>query len=403
MTVYSSALVTLSRIFRWGLLYIVLIFSISIFFSFNEGWAAEEAIASQDKQQNQQKLKQLKQQIQKVKTRLNANKNRYNSAAQQLKTIEVKVAHTTGVLRQLQKKLKESKLEIDKLTRRETTLLKKKQQQQKVLSKQFRAAYGNGQEEYLKLLLNQDEPAELGRMLSYFKYLNAARSEEILKLSQTLQELSQLKLVIDKEHQNLVNLTQEQKNQVAQLSKQQSERKEIASHWQKKVRSADLQLNNLLADEKELQSIIEAVREIIEVFFPKESLIGLAKLKGKLRWPVVGKLINRYGSERYQGKMRWHGVMLKANEGRPVHAISTGQVVFSDWLRGYGLLTMVDHGKGYLSLYGHNQSLLKQVGDWVDPGEVIAYVGNTGGRATSSLYFEIRHHKKTVNPALWCK
>ncbi len=355
------------------------------------------------KQQRAQKLKALKQQIEKVKRRLTANRSRYDSASLKLKKIEIEVSKTNNGIRKIKKNLKKTQKKLKHLTQQQSQLLKKKSQQQKILAKQIRSAYGNGKEEYLKLLLNQIDPEELGRMLSYFSYLNQARTHEITELSKTMQRLLELKDQIGIEYQQLMKLKSEKKQQMGKLLGQQKQRKTIVKLWRSKVNLTDKQLSSLLMDEKELQSVIEVLRKAIEVFFPKETLKGLARLKGRLRWPVIGRILNKYGSPRYQGAMSWHGVMLKAKEGRPVHSISTGRVVFSDWLRGYGLLTMIDHGDGYLSLYGHNQSLLKQVGDWVEPGEIIAYVGNTGGRASSSLYFEIRHHKRTVNPALWCR
>lgn len=126
-------------------------------------------------------------------------------------------------------------------------------------------------------------------------------------------------------------------------------------------------------------------------------------LRGRLQWPSRGKLTTRYGSARKVGKLKWQGVNIKAPEGTEVHAISHGRVAFSDWLRGFGLLTIIDHGDGYMSLYGGNQSLFKEVGDWVEAGEVIAGVGNSGGRKNSALYFEIRHNGKPTNPLKWCR
>ncbi|PIP78542.1 MAG: peptidase M23 [Gammaproteobacteria bacterium CG22_combo_CG10-13_8_21_14_all_40_8] len=376
------------------------------------GWnpnllAAKNAVdvpaSSDDKAVNEQKLAQLKQEIKKVKSLLTANKSRYDSAADALKNIELAVAESSQTLRDLKQKLEQSQNKIEDLEKQQAVLLQDKEKQQSALAQQIRSAYGNGNEEYLKLLLNQMDPAEFARMLSYFRYLNDARTAEIKQLSVTLQKLNDLREKLTQENLNLSELTLKAQKQVEHLVSQQQERQKIVTLWQAKVQSTDKQLRNLLSDEKELQSLIDVLRKAIEVFFPKETLKGLKKLKGKLMWPVAGRLLHRYGSERYRDSMNWHGVMLKAKEGAPVHSISTGRVVFSDWLRGYGLLTMIDHGEGYLSLYGHNQSLVKQVGDWVEPGEVIAYVGDTGGLSSPSLYFEIRHDKSTENPAIWCR
>ncbi len=201
----------------------------------------------------------------------------------------------------------------------------------------------------------------------------------------------------------LSKLAQDGQQKIAQLQQQQQKRKAIATRWQMKVNQSDKRLTSLLANEKELQTIIDTVREAIEVYMANENLQGLGRLKRKLRWPIKGKMTSKFGSKRHLGQMRWKGVLIEAAEGKPVHSISSGRVVFADWLRGYGLLMIVDHGKKYMTLYGHNQTLLKSVGDWIEPGEVISLVGNTGGQAKSALYFEVRYKNKPVNPALWCR
>lgn len=370
-------------------------------FSIEPGLA--ETTVKPSKAEAQRQLKALKNKIKKARTNLQANKSRYSNAVNQLKNIEKEVAIASAKLVKVKRQLKAVSKKLDSLNTRKTALFKNKLRQQKALAQQLRAAYGTGNEEYLKLLLNQTDPVELGRMLTYFSYLNEARSKEITALSETLTALKKVSVEIDQQRARLDRLLQQRQKQVAILDKKQRQRKKIADNWQSKVVSSDSRLSSLLANEKELQSIIDAVREAIEVFMPGELLKGLGRLKRKLRWPVAGKIIRKYGSSRHSGNMRWHGVLISAREGKSVHAISSGRVVFSDWLRGYGLLLIIDHGEKYLTLYGHNQTLLKQVGDWVEPGEVISLVGNTGGQGKAALYFEMRHKNKPVNPAFWCR
>ena len=365
----------------------------------NKSFAAEDAA---EKEQAKLKLEQLQQKIRKAKNNLHTNKKRYNQAAKQLKNIEQNVANISAELRALKKKLAIAGKELDLLKIEQRQLNRNKVKQKKALAKQIRAAYGNGKEEYLKLLLNQDDPAEFGRMLGYFSYLNKARSKEINQLTKTVKRLTQIVVDIEKRKVQLSGLATKAQRKIVQLEKQQKKRKKVAQRWQKKVNSSGKRLSSLLADEKELETIIKTVREAIEVFMPGERLSGLSKLKKKLRWPVKGKIKSHFGKKRYSGRMRWKGVLLTAKEGNSVHSISSGRVVFADWLRGYGLMMIIDHGKKYLTLYGHNQTLLKKVGDWIEPGEVISLVGNTGGQETSALYFEIRYNNKPVNPALWC-
>lgn len=362
-------------------------------------YAAEPA----NKEQARAQLKQLQQKIFKAKTNLEANEKRYNRAAKELKEIEQNVAKLSADLRDIKKNLGAAGKELDSLKTQQRQLNRNKDTQKQALAKQIRSAYGNGKEEYIKLLLNQDDPAELGRMLAYFGYLNEARSQEIYQLNRTFEQLSQVAIDIGIRKRQLSAFAREAQEKISELEKQQQQRKKIALRWQQKVNTSDKRLSSLLADEKELQTIIDTVREAIEVFMKGERLQGLGKLKKKLRWPVKGKLQSRFGAQRHSGQMRWKGVMLAADEGKSVHSISSGRVVFADWLRGYGLMMIVDHGQKYLTLYGHNQTLLKKVGDWIEAGEVISLVGNTGGQAKAGLYFEIRYKNKPVNPARWCR
>jgi len=348
-------------------------------------------------------LKNLQKIIKHAKSTLHANSKRYNKAAKELIKVEKKVAQISFELRAVEKKLAKNGQQLVALKKQQKKLIRDKRSQKQALAKQIRAAYGSGKEEYIKLLLNQDDPAEFGRMLGYFEYLNKARSKEITQISNTFAELATVAIDIAEHKKSLSKLAKQGRLKINQLQHQQNKRQAIAKRWQIKVNQSDQRLSLLLANEKELQTIIDTVREAIEVYMPSENLVGLAKLKRKLRWPVKGKLVSKFGARRHQGQMRWKGVVIQVAEGKSVHSISSGRVVFSDWLRGYGLLMIVDHGKKYLTLYGHNQTLLKSVGDWIEPGEVISLAGNTGGQAKSALYFEIRYKNKPVNPALWCR
>jgi septal ring factor EnvC (AmiA/AmiB activator) len=361
------------------------------------------AADAQEKAQAEARLKALQKQIRKAKETLEANKARYSSAARDLAEAEKRVAQAARELRQTRQQLVETGRRLEQLKSRQALLEKQKRAQQDSLARQIRAAYANGESEYLKILLNLDDPASLNRMLTYFRFLSEARRREIAALIETLQALEQVASDIEDKRQQLAGLVARKEQQMAKMLRLKKEREAAVVAWKTYVDRAGKRLNNLLADQKELQSLVEALRQAIEVFMPSESLEGLGRLRGKLRWPVKGRMLARFGSERHQGKMSWQGVLLATSEGRPVHTITAGRVVFADWLRGYGLLTIVDHGKGYMSLYGHNQTLLKQVGDWVEPGEVIALAGNTGGLTSPALYFEIRYKNRPVNPALWCR
>ncbi len=362
-----------------------------------------QAAAAANKTEAKIQLKNLQKKIKKAKSTLHANSKRYDQAAKELIKVEKKVAKISSELRSVEKKLATNGERLDALRKQQKKLINDKRSQKLALAKQIRAAYGNGKEEYIKLLLNQNDPAEFGRMLGYFEYLNKARSQEIIQITETFSQLAQVAIDIAESKKKLSKLAKAGQIKIKELQQQQQKRKAIVKRWQLKVNQSDQRLTSLLANEKELQTIIDTVREAIEVYMPSENLVGLGKLKRKLRWPVKGKMASKFGTRRHLGQMRWKGVVIETSEGKPVHSISSGRVVFSDWLRGYGLLMIVDHGKKYMTLYGHNQTLLKTVGDWIEPGEVISLAGNTGGQSKSALYFEIRYKNKPVNPALWCR
>ena len=163
------------------------------------------------------------------------------------------------------------------------------------------------------------------------------------------------------------------------------------------------QLHSLQQQEKQLTSLLNKLGQEQDAIPFFEDIPPFNSQKGKLKWPVTGKLLNRFGGKRKGGNLKWQGVKIDAEPGTEVHAISTGKVVFADWFRNMGLLLILDHGEGYMSLYGYNQSLLKKPGDWVVEDEVIAYAGDSGGQTDPSVYFEIRHRGKPLNPVLWCK
>jgi len=355
------------------------------------------------KEQAQKQLVALKQKIKKTRRSLVANKKRYNLAVNQLQQIEKNVALASSELRHVKIELANSASKLERLQKKQKKLDILKIKQQQVLGNQFRSAYGSGDEEYLKLILNQEDPQELSRMLGYFSYLNKARTHQIKLLTETLIQIKNTSSDIEFENKNLKVLLKQHKKKISQLAKLQKKQKRITSRWQLRVKSTHKKLDNFKANEKELQTIIDTVRKAIEVFMSGESLQGLSRLKKKLKWPVYGKIIKKFGRRRNNSSLRWHGVFIQSKQGRAVHAIRSGRVVFSDWLRGYGLLLILDHGKKYLTLYGHNQALLKHTGDWVEPGEVISLVGNTGGQEKMGLYFEMRHNNKPVNPAIWCR
>ena len=263
------------------------------------------------------------------------------------------------------------------------------------LAAQLRAAYMSGEQERLKLLLNQRDPALLGRLMAYYGYINDYRSDNIRSVNGRIRELASLRAEVAAEEMRLDRIAGQREEELASLSAAQAERREL-----QRLADEGRELNRLAAEEKDLARLIAELTSILSDY-PISSEDPFTEHKGRLTWPVAGNLLHDFGQPRVGGKLKWNGVVLEAPRGREVRAVYHGRVVFADWLAGLGLLVIVDHGDGYLSLYGYNESILKNAGDWVAPGDAIATVGDSGGQQQASLYFEIRNGKTPVNPRLW--
>jgi len=346
-----------------------------------------------------QKLDQVKQAISEQKHSIKQVNSTRRKLIQQLKSDDIAIAVVVKDLTTTNKKITQSKTKISQLKKQQKTLNQEKNQQESILAKQLRAAYSTGHHDYLKLILNQRDPKEVQRTITYYRYLNDARMKEIGQYQATIKELTGIvnqQQQQTKQYQKLQSIQQEQKSK---LSNNKNQRKKTITALNKQLRNSKQQLEQL---ESEEANLIAAIARLIELNKQEVGLNGLSRLKRKLSWPINAKINRSFGS-RKQGYLKWKGVLMNAPVGQQVKTIHNGKILFSDWLKGYGLVTIVDHGKGYMSLYGHNQALLKSVGDRVETGEPIALVGQSGGQSKPALYFEIRHNGRAVNPKLWCR
>lgn len=366
-----------------------------------QSWAAAEQADNPDKEIAKQELKQLKSKIKLLQSTLSKKRKQQSSALKKLRSSEKRIATASKILRSTKRQLKKKEYQLKRLRRQQQTLEVDKKAQKKALADQLRSAYMNGKQEYLKLLLNQQDPDELGRMLVYYDYMNKARSKQVNELKKTLSELKNIDLAIQKEIRQLDLLRQSKEAETKQLTKLKLKRKKLVETLTKEIASKNDQLTELEINAQELQQLIDSVRQTIEEMDFTQPLEGLKKLKGRLKWPTSGKQIQRYGSLN-QGQ-RSSGILIAGREGIEINSIHHGRVVYADWLRGFGLLMIVDHGKGYMSLYGYNQALYKEVGDWVEAGEAVSTLGQSGGQKQPALYFELRHQGKPINPKRWFK
>ncbi len=319
-----------------------------------------------------------------------------------LKASELEIAKVAKALSTTRQALKNVEQEQAKLEAEQEGLKTAIRKQQSLLSSQLKSAFMAGHYDYAKMLFYQDDARTFERVITYYQYVAKARQKEIESFRSNVARLEEVNAELSEKALSLAALKDEQEGQRAVLLTRQDDRKATLKKINKTIASENQRIASLQADEKALKDAIEAARIAAEraAREAEVSMDGLAKLKGKLAAPVKGRIRNLFGSRR-QGQVSWKGIVIDGAEGDPVNSIAPGKVLYADWLRGFGLVAIVDHGEGYMSVYGHNQALLKQAGDDVRQGERIALVGRSGGQEYPNLYFEIRHKGKALNPSAW--
>ena len=284
------------------------------------------------------------------------------------------------------------------------------QVQQTLLSKLLYQHYVNGSQETLRLLLNLQNPHEIARQIAYYGYLSRSRATLITDLRHDLKSAEAAENVVKEKHGELAQIEGQQLSEKRALQKQADIRKRTLSQLERQIAARQLQVAQLQRDEKRLTDLVErlARARASAKTPPRKPRVPpdiasnrLPKFKGQFQLPVAGELSNRFGSRRSDTGTNWKGLFIRANAGSPVKALESGLVVFADWLRGFGNLIIIDHGDGYMSLYGSNEALLKQEGETVASGDQIAKVGNSGGNAETGLYFEVRYHSRAIDPLQW--
>lgn len=358
----------------------------------DSGKAAEQA----------ERLQQLRTRIGELKSELASMQGRKNALDAELEKKDKEFGTVASDLRLLDRKIGQSLTRLDELGREREDSRNKLQAVQLILARELRSAYVLGQQEQVKLLLNQDDPTAIARLMSYYGYLSRARADRIRGISSVLDELARIEQQVSEQKTDLEKLKDEKTADSDRLKNVQANRKQLLVRLQAQLRKKSDELAALQRDEKNLQQLVESLRKALREIPPSTApLKSISPLKGKLVWPVEGRIGMPFGAVQADGKLRSRGVLISASAGADVHAIASGQVVFADWLRGFGLLLIIDHGKGYMSLYGYNRSLFREVGDRVEAGDLIATVGDSGGRERSGLYLELRKDGRPFDPAPW--
>ncbi|MCP4994244.1 MAG: peptidoglycan DD-metalloendopeptidase family protein [Gammaproteobacteria bacterium] len=348
-------------------------------------------------------LKEIRSQIGRLESELGSAERQQQLITQELRHSEQQVGVIARRLRVLDGSLGRQEKKLQALQLERQSQHQELGQQQDALVRQLRSAYAMGRQQRLKILLNQQDPAIVSRLMVYYDYLNRARARQMGRIEEILASMEQTELLLNDERKRLGELKQKALVQQQQLKSAMGEREQVVARLQQTIQGKDRVLNRLKQDEHQLQGILTRLQdEIATHTLDQVGRDPFAKSRGKLLWPTKGRLSARFGSRKV-GSLKWDGVMISAPEGSDIRAVHHGRVAFADWLRGFGLLLIIDHGDGYLSLYGHNQSLFKEVGEWVEPGESVASVGRSGGRMDAGVYFGIRRNGKPVNPGKWCQ
>jgi len=348
------------------------------------------------------KLRTVQDKIKQVTQDLSRLRRQQKKADKNLQRIEQQYGKVSRTVRDLQVKVRQKRQRLNEIEREIQVQKGWLATQEELLAGQMRAAYALGRQEPLKLLFNQQDITRTSRVMRYYQYFNQARIQNVEQVDASLQLLARLQKEKEQDVQAIQNLsaTNAQKQKILASTKQ--EREQLLSKIKKNVKHSRSSLSKLKKNERQLKRLIRALQQATEgTLLVVNATKPFKQLKGQLTWPVRGKLVRSFASSRGEGK--WSGVLLRAKEGDNVRSIAHGQVVFSDWFKGYGLLLIVKHDKNYMSLYAFNQSLYREKGDWIEAGDIIATVGKSGGREQAGLYFEIRKRNKPINPALWCK
>jgi septal ring factor EnvC (AmiA/AmiB activator) len=394
------------------------------------------AVAEKKPEQTKRALNDVHERLESLKKELNSSQEAHKDAADALKESEIAISAANKKLYEINQRQQENKKILNKLQADSNTTNQALAQHQKLLGGQLYQQYVYGQQSYLRMILQSEKPSQIARDVHYFSYIAKARAETIRQMQDSLTKISQLNEETAAALQEVAELKNKQIQERQELQQQKAAKSKVVKSLSQQISAQRSEIKKLSRDEKRLAQLVKRLTQIARAkpkptkkslasrnnnspagetskpanevvasndALPSDDLAGInfAALKGKLRLPVRGDVTNRFGANRADSGISWKGLFIRANEGSEVRSVASGRVVFSDWLRGFGNLIIVDHGNGYMSLYGNNQAVLKQAGDNVRGGDAIAYVGNSGGNETNGLYYELRRQSRPFDPLSW--
>lgn len=355
----------------------------------------------------------MRHQITTIQKQLAAQEKIKKTAADALQKTEQAISAINRNLAELKANQQKIDQELDQLAAQYNQSKAELELQQSQLNALLYQQYTGKEQNYLRALLNQQDPSQTMRHMYYYRQLSLARSSSINSLQNTLNRLRTLNQDIHEKRKAIEVLKTEYANQSKKLAQEKSKHKTIFDQASQEITRQHQEVNKLTQDEKRISRLVSEINKVLtqkkthdiyntQLPAPTDTNLSFKSLKGRLNLPVRGKLLNRFGGQR-SGKLTWRGLFISTPRGSDVKAIAHGQVVFADWLRGFGNLLIIEHAQGYMSLYGNNEALLKGVGDTVRSGDTIATAGNSGGNPDTGLYFELRHQGKAFDPLTWIK
>ncbi|MDO8412336.1 MAG: peptidoglycan DD-metalloendopeptidase family protein [Gallionellaceae bacterium] len=361
----------------------------------------------------QEKLDRLRQRIAALQQDLEKTSESKSEASDALRVSERAISNSNRTLAALTQQRHETNRTLRQLQQQTQKLQSGMRSQQVLLGKLLYQQYLGGQQEYFKLLLNNQTPDQVAREIKYYEYIARSRAAWINTLRGNLAQLDEVALQTRQREKEITDLQAQEKTQQQALEKEKAARQQVLNRYARQLKQQRHEIGRLQRNENRLSQLLSKLAEILtqaqdKSLFNNEQLPDsrfdgkpFDQLKGKLILPVTGTVTNKFGSTRPDSTVLWKGLLLRTARGQAVKAVAAGRVIYADWLRGFGNLLIIDHGLGYMSLYGNNETLYKQVGDVLRGGDTVAAVGNSGGNEDSGLYFELRHQGNPLDPMKW--
>lgn len=347
-------------------------------------------------------LDEVRQRIGHMQQRLDSHLADRDLLAEELASAERDAGAARRAQLEIEQQLEQVQTGMTELEAQEQELLVQVHAHSSRLGQQLLLAYRQGSSSRLKMLLNQDDPQRLSRQMFYHRYLSQARMEALAELRLAVEALLQTRSQLQEEIHRLNRLLAEHDTETRRLEAARAERAVALEAMEKRVTDDRQQLAQLQENAAELSQLLDDLADVMADLPADMTAPPFGQLRGRLAMPVKGQVKRAFGQPRGHD-LRWTGWLITTRPGEPVLNIAHGRVAYAEWLRGYGLLLIMDHGEGYMSLYAHNEALLRDVGDWVGPGEALSLAGQSGGEAETALYFEIRHNGQPQDPASWLR